>query len=132
METFAKGRNRQTMFKITPVKPEDVSKLIEYLKPTKNGIMLACYEQEGITGGVCFDIDGQCAYLDVLKTDKSEMEEVILKAAMNFLDLHKIYNFYVKEEKELYKRLDFKLSEKRDYKMYVNIDGYFDTHKCHH
>lgn len=132
MATLKKGRNRQTMFKITPVKPEDVLRLKEYLKPETNGIMLACYEQEKITGGVSFDINGGEAYLDVLKADEPVMEEVILKAAMNFLELHKIYDFYVREENELFKRLDFKKTEKQGYKMYVNVDGYFDTHKCHH
>lgn len=120
------------MFKITPVKPEDVARLKEYLKPETNGIMLACYEQDEITGGISFDIDGGEAFLDTMKADEPAMEEIILKAAMNFLELHKIFDFYVKEEKELFKRLDFKKSEKQDYKMYVNIHGYFDTHKCHH
>lgn len=120
------------MFKITPVKPEDVGQLKEYLKTDINGIMLACYEKDEITGGVSFDIEGDEAYLDKLKADEPVMEEIILKAAMNFLELHKIYNFYVKEEKELYKRLDFKATEKSGYKLYVNIDGYFIAHKCHH
>lgn len=120
------------MFKITPVMPEDTNKLIEYLKPEKNGIILALYEENGITGGVCFDIEEDNAYLDVLKVDDPFMEEVVLKAAMNFLDVNGIYNFYLKEEKELYKRLNFKKSDKEEYKMYVNLDGYFDTHKCHH
>lgn len=119
------------MFKITPVRPEDTNKLIEYLKPSKNGVILACYEQESITGGVCFDIEGDCAFLDVLKADMPIMEEIILKAAMNFLELHGIYNFYLPEETDLYKKIDFKKSDREDYKMYVNIDGYFDTHKCH-
>ena len=119
------------MFKITPVRPEDTEIAIKYLNPTKNGIILACYEPEGITGAVCFDIDGENAYLDVLKADKQIMEEVILKAAMNFLEVHGIFNFYLPDETDLYKLLDFKKSDKDGYKMYVNIDGYFDTHKCH-
>lgn len=119
------------MFKITPVMPEDTKKVIEYLKPAKNGIILACYEETGITGAICFEIDGGDAYLDVLKSDKPIMEEVILKAAMNFLEVHGVYNFYLPEEKDLYKLLDFKKTDREGYKMYVNIDGYFDTHKCH-
>lgn len=119
------------MFKITPVKPEDTAKAINYLNPTKNGIILACYEEGEITGAVCFDIDGDCAFLDVIKSDEQIMEEIILKAAMNFLELRGIYNFYLPEEKDLYKILDFKKSDRDGYKMYVNLDGYFDTHKCH-
>lgn len=119
------------MFQITPVRPEDINAVTEYLKPAKNGIILACYEPEGITGAVCFDINGDEAFLDVLKTDKPVMEEVILKAAMNFLEVHGIYNFYLPDEKDLYKLMDFKKTDKAGYKMYVNIDGYFDTHKCH-
>ena len=119
------------MFKITPVKPEDTDKVIKYLKPTKNGIILACYENDGITGAVCFDMEGDCAFLDVLKSDEQIMEEIILKAAMNFLELKGIYNFYLPDEKDLYKILDFKKSDRDGYKMYVNLDGYFDTHKCH-
>lgn len=119
------------MFKITPVLPEDTKKAIEYLNTQKNGIILACYEEEGITGAVSFEIDGDEAFLDVLKSDKPIMEEVILKAAMNFLEVHGIYNFYLPEEKDLYKLLDFKKTDRQGYKMYVNIDGYFDTHKCH-
>ena len=119
------------MFKITPVKPEDTAKVIKYLNPTKNGIILACYEEGGITGAVCVDIDGDSAFLDVLKADEQIMEEIILKAAMNFLELRGIFNFYLPDEKDLYKLLDFKKSDREDYKMYVNLDGYFDTHKCH-
>ena len=76
------------MFKITPVLPEDIGKVMDYLKPSKNGIILACYEETGITGAVCFEIDGDEAFLDVLKSDKPIMEEVILKSAMNFLEVH--------------------------------------------
>lgn len=119
------------MFKITPVKPEDTQRVIQYLNPTKNGIILACYEQEKITGAVCFDIESDCAFLDVLKADEQIMEEIILKAAMNFLELQGIYNFYLPDEKDLYKLLDFKKSDREGYKMYVNLDGYFDIHKCH-
>ena len=74
------------MFKITPVKPEDTAKVIKYLNPTKNGIILACYEEGGITGAVCVDIDGDSAFLDVLKADEQIMEEIILtmKAACGF------------------------------------------------
>lgn len=119
------------MFRITPVKPEDTKRAIEYLNPAKNGIILACYEGDKITGAVCFDIEGGCAYLDVLKADEQIMEEVILKSAMNFLEVHGVFDFYLPDEKDLYKLLDFKKSDKDGYKMYVNIDGYFDTHKCH-
>ena len=119
------------MFKITPVRPEDAGRAIEYLKPAKNGIILACYEEERITGAVCFDIEGTEAFLDTLKADEPVMEEIILKAAMNFLELHGIFDFYLPEEKDLYKLLDFKKSDREGYRMYVNLDGYFDTHKCH-
>lgn len=120
------------MFTITPVKPEDTQRAIEYLNPSKNGIILACYEEKRITGAVCFDIEGDEAFLDVLKADEQIMEEVILKSAMNFLEIHGIYNFYLPEEKDLYKLLGFSKTDRDGYKMYVNIDGYFDTHKCHH
>ncbi len=118
------------MFKIAPVEKKDIEYMTKYLNTSVNGIILACYEGGKITGGVCFDIDGGCGYLDSLKAEEEIMEEIILKAAMNFLELHKIYEFYVKEETPLYKRLDFKVSKKDGYKMFVNLDGYFDTHKC--
>ncbi|MFA7636918.1 MAG: hypothetical protein WCX81_04055 [Monoglobales bacterium] len=119
------------MFKITPVRPEDTSRAIEYLKPDKNGIILACYENNDITGAVCFDIDGDAAFLDKLKIDEPVMEEIMLKSAMNFLDLHGIYNFYLPGEKDLYKLLGFKKSDRDDYKMYINLEGYFEIDKCH-
>lgn len=119
------------MFKITPVKPEDIKFMEEYLNPEKNCIILACYEPEGITGGVSFEIEGGDAFLDKLRADELIMEEILLKSAMNFLEVHGIYNLYLKEETDLYHRLDFKESDKQGYKMQVNIDGYFDTHKCH-
>ncbi len=112
------------MFKITVVK--DIEEFEKYMDFKSKGMMLGCYEETGLTGGVCFDITDKAGYIEKLKADDERMKEVIAKAALNFLDVHGITDVYVKSD-DFYKTLGF--GNDISGMMYLNLNGYFTTHK---
>ncbi len=130
METFKKGRNNAAyegkinMFKITVA--TDIPQIEKYMDGTSKGIMMGCYEEQGLTGGVFFDIIDGAGYIEQLKCDDEAMREVIAKAALNFLDINGIQDVYVKNDK-FYKQLGFK--EAAGDLLYLNLEGYFTNHE---
>ncbi len=120
------------MFKIIPVLIEDLEKTKKYLDTDTKGMILACYENGGITGAASFDIDGDTGYFESVKTDSEEMINIMAKSVLNFLEMHGILDVYAMpgENDELYKALGFKPAEeiKDGYSLYLNLEGYF-THE---
>jgi len=124
------------MFKITIVKKEDAQNVADYLEYKSKGITLACYEEGEITGAVCFDIIQGNGYVQKVKTNDPNMKIVVGKAALNFLELHNIYNVYVNDENDMeyFKTLGFKDTGNYpqelggSYVAYLNLEGYFDAH----
>ena len=120
------------MFKIIPVLKDDLDKVRAYLDTDTKGMILACYEQEGITGAASFDISGGAGFFEDMKTDKPEMENVMGKAVLNFLEMHGILDVYAKKgaKEEYFKSLGFKPAQKEEngWGLYLNLEGYF-THQ---
>ena len=112
------------MFKITVAK--DIEEFCRYMDYKSKGLMMGCYEEQGITGGVCFDITDGAGYIEALKADDERMKPVIAKAALNFLDLNGITDVYVKYD-DFYKTLGFR--EDVGGLMYLNLEGYFTNHE---
>lgn len=111
------------MFKISVVTKEEMNDFIAYMGYESKGMMLVCREETGITGGICFDLIDGGAYIEKVKAEKEEMLEIIIKAALNFLDLNNIYDVYAeKTDEKIYKLLGFKESGN---KIHLNIFGYF-------
>ena len=120
------------MFKIIPVPMNDLDKVMAYLGTDTKGMILACYEEEGITGAASVDISGGVGFFEYMKTDKPEMENVMGKSVLNFLELHGILDVYAKAgtNDEYFKSLGFKPAEKEEngWGLYLNLEGYF-THQ---
>ncbi len=112
------------MFKITVAR--DIEEFEKYMDYKTRGMMMGCYEESGITGGVCFDIIDGAGYIEALKSDDERMKEIIAKAALNFLDIHGISDVYVKKD-EFYKTLGF--CDDVAGMMYLNLEGYFTSHE---
>lgn len=123
------------MFHITVAKKEDLSWTAKYLGVQSKGITLACYEDEKITGAVCFDIIDGKGILQRLRTQQPEMKEVVAKAALNFLELHHILEVYTdcEDERAFFRMLGFRETNARPkgicgkYAAYLNLDGYFTS-----
>ena len=117
------------MFKIIPVLKDDLDKVKTYLDTDTKGMILACYEEEGITGAASFDIDGGTGFFEDMKTDKPEMENVMGKAVLNFLEIHGILDVYAQTgtKDEYFKSLGFKPADeiKEGWGLYLNLEGYF-------
>ena len=120
------------MFKIIPVPMDDLDKVRAYLGNNTKGMILACYEKEGITGAASFDISDGAGFFEDMKTDKPEMENVMGKSVLNFLELHGILDVYAKTgtKDEYFKSLGFKPADeiKSGWGLYLNLEGYF-THQ---
>ncbi len=120
------------MFKIIPVPMDDLDKVMAYLDTDTKGMILACYEEEGITGAASFDIADGVGFFEYMKTDKPEMENVMGKSVLNFLELHGILDVYAKTgtKDEYFKSLGFKPADeiKKGWGLYLNLEGYF-THQ---
>ncbi len=117
------------MFKISVAKKEEFEDFKNYMDYSSNGIMLICREAGQITGGICFDLFEKGAIIQKMKTDDKSIEEIMVKSALNFLDLNKIYDVYVKDnEEKIYKMLGFKQDGEL---MHLNISGYFGKEHKH-
>ena len=120
------------MFRIIPVLKDDIEKTKKYLNSDTKGMILACYENGGITGAASFDIEGGAGYLESVKTDSTEMINIMAKSVLNFLEMHSILDVYAMEgvNDELYAALGFKPAQEKQngYGLYLNLEGYF-THE---
>lgn len=110
------------MFKISVAKKEEFEEFEKYMDYSTNGIMLVCREEGKITGGICFDLFEKGAIIQKMKADEKAMEEIIVKSALNFLELNKVYDVYVNENEKIYEILGFKQDGEL---MHLNIVGYF-------
>lgn len=108
------------MFKITVAR--DVEEFRKYMDYDTMGMMMGCYEEDKITGGICFDIENEAGYIRKMRADDESMKQVIAKAALNFMELHGIYDVYVKDD-EFYKTVGF--TDAGNGMLYINLDGYF-------
>lgn len=124
------------MFSIKLATPEQIPEAELYLDKNIKGLCMLCYEQK-LTGAVEFNICEGGAYIEALKTDESNMRYVVLVSALNFLELHGIYDVYIniKEYEPLCRAMKFEPCEecpieKRDgYLAKVNLRGYFTEEK---
>lgn len=117
------------MFKISVAKKEEFEEFKNYMDYSSDGIMLVCRESGKITGGICFDLFEKGALIQKMKADEKAMEEIMVKSALNFLDLNKIYDVYIKDNNEdIYKILGFKNDGEF---MHLNISGYFGKEHNH-
>ncbi len=124
------------MFSIKVAEPSQIPEAEEYLDKKINGLAMLCYEQK-ITGAVSFNIGAGYGYIEALKTDEKNMQYVVLVSALNFLELHGIYDVYInlKEYETLLGAMKFIPCEegpieKRDgYLAKVDLRGYFQEHK---
>lgn len=114
------------MFYIGAAKKDDIQKACKYLNTETKGMILTCYEENEFIGAVCFDIKNGAGIIECLKADKPEMKTVIAKAALNFLELHNIYDVYVYDDYGFYESLGFKPEGD---KMKLNLEGYFTSHE---
>ncbi|MBQ3054317.1 MAG: hypothetical protein IJC89_05390 [Clostridia bacterium] len=124
------------MFSIKVATPEQLPEAELYLDMEIKGFAMLCYEQS-LTGAVAFNICNGGAYIEKLKTDKPEMEYVVLASALNFLDLHGIWDVYtnLKEYEQLLTRMRFvkvedgPIDKKDGYLSKVDLRGYFTSEK---
>lgn len=128
-ETGDRQAGEKIMFKISVAKKEEFDEFKNYMDYSSNGIMLICREEGKITGGICFDLFEKGALIQKMKTDEEAMREIMIKSALNFLDINKIYDVYVKDNNEkIYEMLGFK---KDGELMHLNIFGYFGKEHKH-
>lgn len=117
------------MFKISPATGENILWARKYLEYEAMGMIMVLYEDDVKTGAVCFDIQNSAGLLQKVKVDNPAMKMVTAKAAMNFLELSRIYDLYIESEEfsqneNFYKMLGFK---EKDGQGYINLEGYFDA-----
>ncbi|MDP4119417.1 MAG: hypothetical protein Q8873_09590, partial [Bacillota bacterium] len=97
------------------------------------GFAMMCREEEKLTGAVSFNIGEGGAYIEALRTDKEEMTYVVFVSALNFLELHGIYDVYtnLKEYEALNRAMKFipcdegPIEKKDGYLARVDLKGYF-------
>lgn len=124
------------MFSIKIATPEQLPEAELYLDRKLKGFVMLCYEQK-LTGAVAFDICPGGAYIEALKTDMPNMQYVVLVSALNFLELHGIYDVYInlKEYEALLKSMKFvpcdtgPIEKKDGYLAKVDLRGYFTADK---
>ena len=124
------------MFSIKMATPEQLPEAELYLDREIKGFVMLCYEQK-LTGAVAFNICPGGAFIEALKTDKEEMRYVVLVSALNFLELHGVYDVYInlKEYEPLCRAMKFVPCEegpippKDGYLAKVNLKGYFTAEK---
>ena len=117
------------MFKISVAKKDEFEDFKNYMDYSSNGIMLICREEGKITGGICFDLFEKGAIIQKMKTDEEAMREIMVKSALNFLDLNRVYDVYINDtDEKIYKLLGFK---KDGNLMHLNISGYFGKEHSH-
>lgn len=117
------------MFKISVAKKDEFEDFKNYMDYSSNGIMLICRESGKITGGICFDLFEKGAIIQKMKTDDEAMREIMVKSALNFLDLNRVYDVYINDtDEKIYKLLGFK---KEGNLMHLNIAGYFGKEHSH-
>lgn len=124
------------MFSIKVATPEQLPEAELYLDKKINGFAMLCYE-ECLTGAVSFNISPGGAYIEALKTDKKNMEYVVLVSALNFLELHGIYDVYInlKEYEVLCRAMKFvpceegPIPQNEGYLAKVDLRGYFTENK---
>ena len=96
------------MFKISVAKKDEFEDFKNYMDYSSNGIMLICREEGKITGGICFDLFEKGAIIQKMKTDEEAMREIMVKSALNFLDLTRVYDVYINDtDEKIYKLLSF-------------------------
>ncbi len=124
------------MFSIKIATPEQLPEAELYLEKEVKGLCMLCFEQK-LTGAVEFNICPGGAYIEALKTDEAKMQYVVLVSALNFLELHGIYDVYInlKEYETLLRAMKFEpceegpITAKEGYLARVNLRGYFTEHK---
>lgn len=119
------------MFKISMATKEQLPQVLDYLGFETNAFVMGCYEEGSLTGAVAFDIiDGSGVILS-LKTQEAQMQQVVLSAALNFLDLNGIETVYSCQEGRLYSMMRFEKSRDKRYKMELSLPGYFSCEGRH-
>ncbi len=124
------------MFSIKMASKEQLPEAEMYLDRELHGFVMLCYEGD-ITGAVAFNIGVGGGYIEALKTDKEEMQYVVLVSALNFFELHGIYDVYInlKEYEPLLKKMKFipceegPIEKKDGYLARVDLRGYFTSEK---
>ena len=125
------------MFCIKMALPEEIEKTEHYLGGRYNGFLMACTEEGALTGAVAFNIAGREAYIEALKTDKPEMEQVVLSAALNFLEQNRFFDVYmnIPQYRPLCEKMGFvpcaggPVDARENFLAKLNLRGYFDHHK---